>query len=215
MDSDHGAFLIEMMLHEKIKAVTVSLEISYNFPGEPKTPKFYEDDKFGIFLRKLDILLSLQLFFSLIVLELDKQISLKEFSVMYMKTQKEIVSLLYEMYYAQDERGREIILDYTDIPRLEEEIDTTSNLAYDKWTGKSSLSDKEMLGIVEQVGDSVKDPVKKVFGGAMDVFARHILRRKIRNNEKLSVKHQGRINSGFKYLDEFANIAMRLARGGI
>lgn len=216
MGSDDNTFLIETTLKEKILLITRRLEIPDSFPGNESTDgsKFYENDGFSIFLRKLNILLSLQLFFSLIVIEPGKQIPLKNFVMMYMKTQNEMISLLAEMYYELDEQARKIVSGSLYIPRLEEEITHTVKIIDDRWTSQSSLSDKEMLGIVEQVGDSIKDPIKKVFGGVGDWVVQHFMLR-TQGTEKWSAQNQGKINSGFKYLDEFANIAIRIAKGGL
>ena len=174
------------------------------------------DKDFNQFLKKLNWLLNVQFYYSIKVIKLKKRQRLSYFLEMYLMTQKEIIRLLDQMYNTLEIREQNYVYDYLDVPRLEKEIDGISTVMTKQWNDKKEiLSDKEMLGLVEEVGDSVKEPIKKVFGSAGNWFHENILRRHSEKNEvPWSVRNQGRINSGIKYMDEFANIGMRMAKGG-
>ena len=217
--------LITIKLTEKFLDLKRSLELLDEFPdGEPwKISDYLPNDDFNKFLEKLNILLSLQLFFSLNVIQKEKQIHFQGFTKMYLKTQQEMISLTHDMYHRLNKDGQKIVLDYLDIDRLGEEIDNTMKVVYEQWNEneqynveEQGLSDKELLGIIEQVGDSVKEPMKKVFGGIGNKLNKYVLRRKdMDEKEPWSIRNQTRVGSAIKYFDEFANIGMRMARGGL
>lgn len=217
--------LVTIKLTERFHDLKKSLEVLDEFPeGNPwKISDELPNDNFDRFLKKVDILLSLQLFFSLNVIQKEKQVHFQGFTKMYFKTQQEMISLAYDMFYRLNRNGQNLVLDYLDIDRLGEEIDNTMQVVYEKWNvneqhnvEEQELSDKELLGIVEQVGDSVKEPMKKVFGGIGNKLNRYVLRRKGEDEkEPWSIRNQSRIGSAIKYFDEFANIGMRMARGGL
>jgi len=195
------------------------LEITHNiqFPNE-KELRINEDD-FIQFLKKLHWLWNLQFYYSIKVIKLQKRARLVYFLRMYVTTQNEVTRLLYDMYYDLNPKEQQLVYDYIDVPRLEKEIDGISTVLTKQWNEpKEVLTDKEMLGLVEEVGDSVKDPVKKVFGKVgnwiTDKFSRYDLETSEERKSR-HVKEQGKINSGIKYMDEFANIGMRMARGGL
>lgn len=220
---------INKVLSEKKFEWDLKELLVYNieFPEDkyPSERKSYEGNgNFNEFLKKINWLLNLQFYYSIKVIKQKKRQSLVYFLRMYLTTQKETIQNLHDMYYELTNSEQKLVYDYIDIPRLEEEIQGVNELLSNQWNrGVESLSDKEtesfsdkeMLGIVEEVSDSVKEPMKRVFGGAGNWVNENILRRHPDHNEKKwSAKHQGKINSGFKYLDEFGNIGIRMARGG-
>ena len=207
---------INKLLSKKRYAWDLQITYNYEFP--------YGDDyssvemKFIQFLKKLHFLWNVQFYYSIKVIKLKKRERLVYFLRMYVTTQNEITQSLHDVYMKLDLENQKLVYDYMDVPRLEKEIDGLSTVLTGQWNeSKEVLTDKEMLGLVEEVGDSVKDPVKKVFGRIGNYITDRFSRNRPESEKEIMKRHvktQANIDSGLKYLDEFANIAMRIGKVG-